>query len=64
MSGTYDNKRVDFAIIEKKYKDYIALYRAINNGSVHGLTPFDEFYWHYTYYHKYVTGRITDNRTY
>ncbi len=64
MSKTYDNRRIVFAIIEQKYKEYIALYRTVNNGSIAGLTPFDEFYWHYTYYHKYVTGRISDYKTY
>ena len=64
MSGTYENKRVVFAVIEKKYKDYVALYRMVNNGSVAGLTTFDEFYWHYTYYAKYANGRTSDTRGY
>jgi hypothetical protein len=62
--ATYENKRVVFAIIEKKYKEYIALYRLVNNGSAEGITSFDDFYWHYTYYSKYSGGRVAEVRGY
>jgi hypothetical protein len=62
--SAYESKRIIFAQIEKKYKDYIALYRLLNNGSVVGITPFDEFYWHHTYYAKYSSGRVAETRGY
>jgi hypothetical protein len=60
----YENRRVVFDIIVKKYKEYAAFYKAINNGSLDGVTSFDEFYWHYTYYSKYAAQRTGDNRGY
>jgi hypothetical protein len=62
--SAYESKRIIFAIIEKKYKEYIALYKLINNGSIEGITPFDEFYWNYTYYSKYSGGKVADTRGY
>lgn len=53
MGMSYENQRVIFDTIVKKYKDYIALYRYLNNGSVEGLTTFDDFYWRMTYFSKY-----------
>jgi hypothetical protein len=53
MGITYENQRVNFDVIVRKYHDYIALYRQFNNGSVQGLTPFDEFYWRMVYLSKY-----------
>ena len=57
MGITYENQRVVFDTIAKRYKDYIALYRLFNNGSVEGLTTFDDFYWRMTYYCKYQDRR-------
>ena len=51
--NTYESKRVAFAILERKYKDYLNLYRMVNNGSLKGATRFEDFYWNYTYYSKY-----------
>ena len=62
--ATYENRRILFTVIEKKYKEYIALYKMVNNGSVQGITPFDEFYWHYTYSSKYTNGRAAETRGY
>jgi hypothetical protein len=53
MGITYENQRVVFDTIVRRYKDYIALYRLFNNGSVDGLTSFDEFYWRMVYVSKY-----------
>lgn len=53
MGIAYENQRVIFDTIVRKYLDYIALYRAVNNGSVEGLTPFNEFYWRMIYFSKY-----------
>lgn len=53
MGITYENQRVNFDIIVRKYKDYIVLYRLFNGGSVKGITTFDHFYWRMTYFSKY-----------
>jgi hypothetical protein len=49
----YENKRVAFAILERKYKEYLNLYKMVNNGSLKGATNFEDFYWNQTYYSKY-----------
>jgi hypothetical protein len=49
----YENRRENFDLVLKKYKEYIELYRLINNGSIAGATAFDQFYWDYTYYSKH-----------
>jgi hypothetical protein len=59
----YENKRAIFNVILKKYKDYLELYRAVNNGSIQGVTSFQDFYWHYTYYSKYANGRVNEGRS-
>lgn len=53
MGIAYENQRVIFDTIVRKYKEYIALYRAVNNGSDEGITPFNEFYWRMVYWSKY-----------
>jgi hypothetical protein len=45
--------REHFDKLLKKYYDYVELYRFFNNGSLRGVTPFDEFYWRMTYNVKY-----------
>ena len=62
MMSTYESKRIIFAIIEKKYKDYLFLYKMVNKGSLKGATTFEDFYWHYTYYSKYSTHLIGEGR--
>ena len=62
--GSYENRRIVFNVILKKYKDYLELYRAVNNGSIKGVTPFQDFYWHYTYYSRYNNGRVAEARGY
>ena len=57
MGITYENQRVVFDVIVRKYKEYIALYRLVNGGSVDGLTPFDQFYWRMVYFSKYQDRR-------
>lgn len=37
----------------KKYTEYLKLYKDLNNGSIKGCTPFNVFYWRFTYYIKY-----------
>ncbi len=61
---TYENKRVIFTKIVKKYQEYVQLYRDVNNGSIEGVTPFEDFYWQYTYYARYVNGRVAESRGY
>lgn len=53
MGITYENQRVNFDNVVKKYMEYLRLYKLINNGSVEGITTFDLFYWRMTYYSKY-----------
>jgi hypothetical protein len=54
MGITYENQRVVFDQIVRKYKEYLELYRSLNNGSHEGVTGFDEFYWRMTYFSKYL----------
>ncbi len=62
MSITYENRRVYFDVIQRRYEDYISLYRDLNGGSIAGLVSFDEFYWHLTYYTKYANPTGSDGR--
>jgi len=48
-----ETTREHFNVIVQKYMDYLNLYRYFNNGSMEGITPFDQFYWRMTYYVKY-----------
>lgn len=57
MSITYENQRVVFETISKRYKEYVKLYLTFNNGSLHGICTFDHFYWRMTYYSKYQDRR-------
>ncbi len=56
MSGLYSSSRVQFTKITESYKNYVALYRLFNNGSVEGVTSFSDFYWRMTYYVRYGDG--------
>ena len=49
----YEVRRDRFNQIVKNYTEYLQLYSFLNNGSKEGATPFDEFYWRFTYYVKY-----------
>ena len=60
--NTYESKRIAFGILEKKYKEYLNLYRMVNNGSIKGATTFEEFYWNQTYYSKYPSQGSTSER--
>jgi hypothetical protein len=62
MGITYENQRVIFNGILKKYLDYVNLYRVFNNGSIEGITPFHEFYWRFTYFSRYSNPRNVENR--
>jgi hypothetical protein len=53
MGITYENRRSIFEKIAKRYKEYLSIYKEINNGSLEGITPFDEFYWRTVYYSRY-----------
>lgn len=56
----YENTRERFNKIVQSYLDYVALYKLCNSGSIQGVTPFDVFYWRFTYYVKYEdTERIS-----
>ena len=58
MQMAYENQRVNYNRILAKYRDYLNLYKAINNGSMEGVTSFADFYMHFTYYSRYVNGAI------
>lgn len=57
MGIAYENQRVIFDQIARRYKEYLRLYQAVNNGSIEGITTFDEFYWRMVYYSKYQDRR-------
>ena len=49
----FESSRNVFDSIVRKYNDYVDLYVFFNNGSAEGVTPFDEFYWRFSYNVKY-----------
>lgn len=51
--GSFDAQREQFNIIVDSYLNYVALYKLVNNGSIDGVTPFEVFYWRFTYFVKY-----------
>lgn len=53
MSSMYDTNRENFEKLLKKYQDYLQLYATFNNGSIEGATPFQVFYWRFTYHIRY-----------
>ncbi|MCX6109371.1 MAG: hypothetical protein NTZ90_07175 [Proteobacteria bacterium] len=57
MGVAYETQRVVFAKIQRTYREYLALYQSINNGSLEGATTFDVFYLRMTYYSKYQDRR-------
>lgn len=57
MPMHYENQRVVFEKLVKKYIEYMALYKEINHGSLAGVTPFQEFYWRTVYWSKYSERR-------
>ncbi len=52
--STYTNQRIHFEVIAKKYREYVELYKQMNNGSEQGVTMFDDFYARYVYLHRYA----------
>lgn len=64
MSITYENQRVVFDTILKKYNAYRALYKLVNNGSLQGVTGFDDFYWSTVYLTKYADPRSVGNNNF
>ena len=51
--STFDVNREQFDKIIESYLNYVVLYKLINNGSIQGVTPFDTFYWRFTFHDKY-----------
>ena len=51
--ASYENQRVHFDTIMKKYKEYVELYRQLS-GSTDGVVPFGDFYMRYTYLYRYA----------
>jgi hypothetical protein len=56
MAIMYENQRVQFNRILKKYQEYLRLYQFINHGSTTGAAGFAEFYWRQTYFSRYRDG--------
>jgi len=54
MSISYENQRVIYDKIRIQYKEYLALYKEFNNGSIDGATDFGKFYWRMTWKAKYA----------
>ncbi|NRA65798.1 MAG: hypothetical protein HRU19_15010 [Pseudobacteriovorax sp.] len=50
---SFDTQRENFNVILESYLSYVALYKLVNNGSIEGVTPFDKFYWRFTFFVKY-----------
>lgn len=50
----YEGTKEHFNKLKKQYEEYMDLYRFFNNGSLEGVTPFDEFYWRCTFFGKYL----------
>jgi hypothetical protein len=48
------NQRVHFDKLMEKYRQYVELYKQLNNGSTAGVTPFGDFYIRYVYLYKYA----------
>lgn len=51
--STFDVHRENFDLIVESYLNYCALYKVINNGSLKDVTPFDIYYWRFTYHQRY-----------
>ena len=49
----YEVRRERFNGIVKNYYEYLMLYKMLNHGSLEGCTPFEQFYWRFTYEVKY-----------
>lgn len=50
----FETSREYLEKIIAKYEGYVSLYKAINHGSLEGVTPFDVFYRRMTYHAKYA----------
>lgn len=53
----FDTSRVNIDKLIKQYQEYLALYKAVNHGSIDGATGFDVFYLRMTYHSKYEDER-------
>jgi|CXWK01.1.fsa_nt_gi hypothetical protein len=45
----FQARREAFENLVQKYKEYIELYKFVNNGEVQGACSFEDFYWRMTY---------------
>lgn len=64
MGVAYENQRVLFDKLLKKYREYLNLYKIFNNGSLKGATTFDQFYWRMTYLSRYQDRKTFGNSGY
>ena len=49
----FQGDRKNFLKLVQRYNGYVELYALLNNGSKEGITPFEEFYWRFSYQVKY-----------
>lgn len=49
LTGNSEN----YKKLQKKYDEYVELYKFFNNNSTEGITTFAVFYWRFTYYVQY-----------
>lgn len=49
----YESQRKNLDKFQKKYNEYVDLYKFFNGGSTLGVTTFEEFYWRMSYIMKY-----------
>lgn len=54
----FELRRENLDALIEKYNGYVALYKFVNNGSIEGITGFEEFYRNLTYFSKYEDDRI------
>ena len=53
MNNMFASQRQVLDGIIEKYNGYLELYAMFNDGSTEGATPFNEFYWRFSYKMKY-----------
>jgi hypothetical protein len=53
QSSTFDGSRDYFNKVLDAYLSYVVLYKLCNRGSIEGVTPFEAFYWRFTYGNRY-----------
>ena len=50
----FESQRKTIEKLMGQYKAYVIIYKEFNNGSIEGITSFDDFYWMFTYHSCYA----------